>query len=103
MICWVGGVRAAPQKQPNVILIYTDDVGFGDVGAYGSKLIPTPNIDRLAQSGLRFTDAHSTASTCTPSRFSILTGIYAFRYGAHVLPPGAPLIIPLDRITLPKE
>lgn len=90
------------QKKPNIVIIYGDDVGYGDVGAYGSKLIPTPNIDKLAERGLRFTDGHCTASTCTPSRFSLLTGVYGFRYNAAVLPPNAPLIIPVDMMTLPK-
>lgn len=89
-------------EQPNIVIIYGDDVGYADVGAYGSKLIPTPNIDRLANEGLMFTDGHCVASTCTPSRFSLLTGVYGFRYNANVLPPNAPLIIPTDIMTLPK-
>lgn len=86
--------------RPNVVIIYGDDVGFGDVGVNGSKLIPTPNIDRLAAGGINFTDGHCTASTCTPSRFSLLTGIHAFRYNAAILKPDAPLIIPTDKLTL---
>ena len=86
--------------KPNVVLIYADDVGFGDVGVNGSELIPTPNIDRLAREGLNFTDAHSPASTCTPSRFSLLTGVHAFRHKVRILPPNAPLIIPTDQTTL---
>jgi arylsulfatase A len=87
---------------PNVIIIYGDDVGFGDVGVYGSTQIPTPNIDKLSASSLRFTDGHSTAATCTPSRFSLLTGVHGFRHGVRILPPNAPLSIPLDSMTLPK-
>lgn len=86
--------------KPNFVLIYADDVGFGDVGVNGSELIPTPNIDRLAREGLNFTDAHSPASTCTPSRFSLLTGVHAFRRKVRILPPNAPLIIPTDQTTL---
>lgn len=89
-------------NRPNVVIIYGDDVGFGDIGVNGSKMIPTPNIDRLALEGLNFTDAHCSAATCTPSRFSLLTGVHAFRYGARVLPPDAPLLIPTDILTLPK-
>ena len=89
-------------KTPNIVIIYGDDVGYSDVGAYGSELIPTPNIDLLASQGLRFLDGHCTASTCTPSRFSLLTGVYGFRYNANVLPPNAPLLIPTDMMTLPK-
>jgi arylsulfatase A len=93
---------AASHSKPNVVIIYGDDVGFGDVGVYGSTMIPTPNIDRLAKDGLRFTDGHCAASTCTPSRFSLLTGIHGFRHNARVLPPDAPLIVPTDKLTLPK-
>ncbi|MGB0744801.1 MAG: sulfatase family protein [Opitutales bacterium] len=71
--------RTKPRSLPNVILIYGDDVGYGDVGAYGSKKIPTPFIDKLAAEGLRFTDAHSASSTCTPSRYSLLTGELPYR------------------------
>lgn len=94
--------QAPDANRPNVVIIYGDDVGFGDIGVNGSSMIPTPNIDRLAAEGLNFTDAHCSAATCTPSRFSLLTGVYAFRYGARVLPPDAPLLIPTDILTLPK-
>ena len=66
-------------QKPNVILIYVDDLGFGDLGCYGSKTIKTPNIDQLAKKGLLFTQAHTTSATCTPSRYSLLKGEYAFR------------------------
>lgn len=88
-------------SQPNIVIIYGDDVGYGDVGAYGSELIPTPNIDRLAEEGLRFTDGHCSAATCTPSRFSLLTGLHGFRKNVSILPPNAPLSIPTDILTLP--
>ena len=90
------------EKKPNVVIIYGDDVGLGDVGAYGSKLIPTPNIDKLAAEGLRFTDGHCSAATCTPSRFSLLTGVHGFRHGVRILAPNAPLKIPTNIMTLPK-
>lgn len=64
---------------PNVVLIYADDIGYGDLGCYGATKVKTPNCDRLAAAGLRFTDAHSVASVCTPSRYSMLSGEYAFR------------------------
>ncbi|MDZ8117508.1 sulfatase family protein [Pontiella agarivorans] len=89
-------------ERPNVVIIYGDDVGLGDVGAYGSEMIPTPNIDRLAADGLRFTDGHCAAATCSPSRFSMLTGIHAFREGVSILPPNAPLSISTEILTLPK-
>jgi arylsulfatase A-like enzyme len=89
-------------KKPNVVVIYGDDVGYADVGVYGSKLIPTPNIDKLAAGGIRFTDGHCSAATCTPSRFSLLTGVHGFRHGVRILAPNAPLTIPTDILTLPK-
>lgn len=92
----------ASEVLPNVVIIYGDDVGYGDVGVYGSKKIPTPNIDSLAKSGIQFTDGHCSAATCTPSRFSMLTGKHAYREGVRVLPPNAPLCIPTDILTLPK-
>jgi arylsulfatase A-like enzyme len=96
-----GPGHPAPGTKPNVIIIYADDLGYGDLSCYGATRVRTPNIDRLASEGLRFTDAHSTASTCTPSRFSILTGEYAFRNkGAHILPGNASLLIPLHQATL---
>jgi arylsulfatase A-like enzyme len=91
-----------PQK-PNIILIYADDLGFGDTGCYGATKIPTPNMDRLGAQGLRFTDAHATSATCTPSRFGILTGEYPWRKpGTGVLPGNAALIIDPAHTTLPS-
>jgi len=66
-------------KRPNIIYIMADDMGYGDVGCYGATKIPTPNMDRLASEGMRFTDAHSSSSVCTPSRYSALTGRYCWR------------------------
>ncbi|WP_244651393.1 MULTISPECIES: arylsulfatase [unclassified Lentimonas] len=88
--------------RPNVVIIYGDDVGLGDVGVYGSEMIPTPNIDQLANGGLVFTDGHCAASTCTPSRYSMLTGVHGFRDGVRILPPNAPLSISTNILTLPK-
>ena len=86
---------------PNVVLLYADDLGYGDVSCYGAKTIATPHIDKLAAEGLRFTDGHCAAATCTPSRFAMLTGEYAFRQkGTGVLPGDAKLIIPPGRATL---
>src|SRR3954467_10489862 len=99
----VVALLAAPAsaKPRNIVLIYTDDLGYGDVGCYGATRVKTPNIDQLAREGLRFTDAHATSSTCTPSRYSLLTGEYAWRKkGTGVLPGDAKLIIAPDRVTL---
>jgi arylsulfatase A len=95
MLAWlVQGYNLHAQVQkPNIILVYIDDLGYGDVSCYGAKSITTPNIDRLAKNGLRFADGHCTAATCTPSRFSLLTGSYAFRNNAAILPGDAPLLI----------
>ena len=92
--------NAQPTK-PNIIILYVDDLGYGDVGCYGAKNVQTPNVDKLAQNGLLFTDAHCTAATCTPSRFSLLTGSYAFRNEAAILPGDAPLLIRPGTATLP--
>ncbi|HIY74639.1 MAG TPA: sulfatase-like hydrolase/transferase, partial [Candidatus Sphingobacterium stercorigallinarum] len=91
------------QPRPNVILIYVDDLGYGDLSSYGATKIHTPNVDRLAQNGTRFTNAHSTSATCTPSRFALMTGVYPWRQqGTGVLPGDAKLIVPTDKATLPK-
>ena len=93
--------RQPAQNRPNVVLIYADDLGYGDVSAYGAKRLKTPNIDRIARDGIRFTDAHSTAATCTPSRYAMLTGEYAFRKpGTGILPGDAAMIIEAGRPTL---
>ncbi|SDG13301.1 sulfatase-like hydrolase/transferase [Chitinophaga filiformis] len=91
----------AAQSRPNIIILYADDLGYGDVGCYGASAVKTPNIDHLAARGIRFTDAHCSAATCTPSRVSLLTGIYAFRRKAAVLPGDAPLLIQPGTVTLP--
>ncbi|MCA0383565.1 MAG: sulfatase-like hydrolase/transferase [Bacteroidetes bacterium] len=94
--------QSGKKDKPNIILIYTDDLGYGDVGAYGTSAIPTPNIDRLAKNGVRFTNAHATSATCTPSRFSLLTGKYAWRKeGTGIAPGDASLLIPVETTTLP--
>ncbi len=89
-------------RPANIVLIYADDLGYGDVSCYGARRIRTPHIDRLAREGLRFTHAHSPSATCTPSRYALLTGEYAWRRpGTGVLPGDARLIIEPGRPTLP--
>ena len=89
------------QQKPNVIVILTDDLGYGDLSCYGATKINTPNIDKLAKQGIRFTNAHSTSATCTPSRYAILTGQYPWRKkGTGILPGDAALIVPTDKMTL---
>ncbi len=93
--------RRVAADAPNVVLIYADDLGYGDLGCYGATRVRTPKIDRLAREGLRFTDAHAASSTCTPSRYALLTGEYAWRRkGTGVLPGDAALIIEPGRETL---
>ncbi|WP_428666668.1 sulfatase family protein [Runella sp.] len=88
--------------RPNVIIIYADDLGYGDVSCYGAKKVSTPNIDKLAKAGLRFTNAHTTSATCTPSRYSMLTGEYAWRkQGTGVATGDAAALILPGRSTLP--
>ena len=89
-------------KQPNIIIMYADDLGFGDVGCYGAAAVPTPNIDRLAAAGIQFYQGYATAATCTPSRYSLLTGSYPWRNPrAAILPGDAPIIIDSETPTLP--
>jgi arylsulfatase A-like enzyme len=88
--------------KPNIVLIYTDDVGIGDISCNGTAAVKTPHIDQLAANGVRFTNVHTTSATCTPSRFSLLTGSYAWRkQGTGIAPGDAALIIPTDKETLP--
>lgn len=89
-------------KHPNIVVMYADDLGFGDVSCYGATALDTPNIDRLASEGVIFYQGYATAATCTPSRYSLLTGSYSWRNErAHILPGDAPLIIDPGTATLP--
>ncbi|MBS9766232.1 MAG: sulfatase-like hydrolase/transferase [Flavobacteriaceae bacterium] len=91
-------------QKPNIIIIYADDLGFGDIGAYGATAIKTPNIDKIAQKGIQFTNAYATSATCTPSRYSLLTGTYPWRKKrAKVLQGDAPMLISTDNSSLPAQ
>ena len=95
----------AKEHPPNVVLIFADDLGYGDLGCYGATKLKTPNIDKLAAEGRRFTDAHSAAAVCTPSRFGLLTGQHPFRAngGRGIWGPApvtSPLLIPPDTLTV---
>ena len=73
-------VSAKETPRMNIVILYADDLGYGDLGCFNSKSkIPTPNLDRLASEGLRFTDAHSSSGVCTPSRYAMLTGRHHWR------------------------
>ncbi len=90
-------------NSPNIVVIYLDDLGYGDVSAYGATEIKTPNIDALAQSGIKFTNGYATSATCTPSRYALLTGVYPWRNkNAKILEGSAPLLIDTAQNTLPK-
>ncbi len=95
----------SPSHMPNVVLLFADDLGYGDLGCYGATKVKTPNIDRLASEGRRFTDAHSASAVCTPSRYGLLTGQYPFRAaGGNGLwgpaPPTSPLLIDTETLTV---
>lgn len=99
-----GGLLAAHKPQA-IVIFYADDLGYHDTSTYGCEKVPCPNLDKLAEEGLLFTDAHSTTSVCTPSRFSLLTGKYAWRQkGTGILPGDAKLILPTkdEAATLPS-
>ena len=104
MGCQTGPATTAEASRPNIVVIMADDMGYGDLGSYNpDSRIPTPNLDRLADEGMRFTDAHSPSGVCTPTRYALLTGRYAWR--TPLLERGAtrgydPLIIDTTRLTL---
>lgn len=89
------------RQLPNVVFIYADDLGYGDLECYGAKNVQTPNVNRLASEGIRFTNAHATAATSTPSRYSMLTGEYAWRRpGTDVAAGNAGMIIRPEDYTM---
>lgn len=95
-------LAAAAEPKPNIVLILADDIGYGDLACYGATKVQTPHCDRLAREGIRFTDAHSASAVCTPSRYALMTGQYAWRKkGTGILPGTAALIIDPAQLTLP--
>jgi arylsulfatase A-like enzyme len=98
----MNSIHSASPKSPNIVILYADDLGFGDLGCYGADGIPTPHLDVMAAEGVRFTDFYATAATCTPSRYSLLTGSYPWRNPhARILAGDAPMIIGPNELTLP--
>ena len=89
-------------SKPNILIIYLDDLGYGDVSAYNKGKIQTPNIDKLANNGLKFTNGYSSSATCSPSRYALLTGKYPWRNPNAKIITGGSLIIDTTEITLPK-
>jgi arylsulfatase A-like enzyme len=105
--CWllaVGLLLAAPpghaRPRPNLVLILADDLGYGELGVYGGRDIPTPNLDALARSGALFTDGYASAHNCSPSRAALLTGRYQQRFGHHHNPPHRRFGMPTSETTL---
>lgn len=98
----ISAAEQTPDK-PNIIVILADDIGYGDLSCYGARMVKTPNLDLLAREGRRFSDAHSPAATCTPSRRALLTGRYSWRQpeGAHIAPGDEAITIKPGTFTLP--
>ena len=94
-------VGGAQTRRPNIVLIVADDMGYADVGFQGGRDIPTPNIDALARSGIRFTDAYVSGPYCSPTRAGLMTGRYPQRFGHEFNPVGEPEPgLPLDQVTM---
>ena len=95
-------VSSAERSKPNVVLILADDLGYGDLSCYGATQLNTPNIDRIAESGIRFTHAYAPGAICSPSRYAIMTGRYDWRTAEQcgVLMENAALHLEPGRLTL---
>ncbi len=95
--------QSVDNTKPNVIVILADDLGYGDLGVYGSKAIPTPNFDKLANAGICFDNGYATSATSTPSRYALFTGMYPWKNkDAKILAGDAPLLIGEEQFTMPK-
>ncbi len=106
LFCWIPAACCdGYDRHPNIVIILADDLGYGDPGCYNDEsLIPTPNIDQLANQGMRFLDAHTPSSVCTPTRYGLLTGRYCWRtrLKRSVLWPWDPPLLESERLTLPE-
>jgi len=97
------GSKVESLPNPNIVILYADDLGYGELGAYGATKLETPNLDKLANQGLRFTNGYASSATCTPSRYALLTGTYPWRNKkAKILPGSASLIIDTAQTTIPR-
>ena len=104
LLCFLqsGCNKKEPGKvKPNIIVILSDDLGYSDPVCYGGTKLKTPNIDKLASEGVLFTNGYAPASVCSPSRYALLTGEYAWRKKVNILPGDAPMSIAPDRLTMP--
>src|ERR1700731_3386621 len=89
------GSCASAADRPNIVVILADDIGYGDLGCYGATKVKTPNVDKLTRAGMRFTEAYAPSAVCTPTRYAMVTGQYAWRHppGSRILSGIAPLCI----------
>lgn len=78
-VAFIASIAVAKEKPPNIVMVFADDLGYGDLSCYGATMLKTPNIDKLATQGRKFTDAHSASSVCSPSRYGKMTGEYPYR------------------------
>ncbi len=102
-LCFISCNEKETPTKPNIIIVYMDDLGYGDVSYNGASKLQTPNMDAMAMAGMRFNNGYATSATCTPSRYALLTGVYPWREKrAKILAGTAPLIIGTDQMTLPK-
>ena len=89
----------AENRPPNIIIVLTDDLGYGDIGCYGNKIVKTPHLDRFAKEGMRFTDCYSAHPNCSPSRTGLMTGRTPTRVGVHNwIPMFSPMHVPKEEI-----
>ncbi|TDB62702.1 sulfatase family protein [Arundinibacter roseus] len=108
LFVWITGLfisislLAQSSSKPNIVLIVADDLGYGDLSCYGGKLVKTPNIDRLADQGIRCTDGYASAATCAPSRLGLMTGNYQQRYGAYSNKTSPRAKIPQQQLFIPQ-
>jgi len=101
--CNAGDNKVSTPDKPNIVIIYMDDLGYGDMSAYEAGLLETPNMDFLANGGVKFTSGYASSATCSPSRYALLTGTYPWRNkDAKILPGTAPLLIGTSEMTIPK-
>ena len=101
--CVLGNVNAYAQSKPNILILYADDIDYGDLSCYNPKSkIPTPHLDKLAQTGMRFTDGHSSSGICAPSRYALLTGRHHWRKMHGIVKAFEPSVFSPERLTLPQ-
>ena len=104
LLSLTAALPSADASGPNIIVIFCDDLGYGDLGCYGSTKNRTPHVDQLSRDGMKFTDFYSSSPVCTPSRASLMTGCYPRRVGMHEDFTGHWVLIPRSRRGLnPKE